>query len=636
MQSRTLQNRYQVIRELGGGGMGTVYLAEDTRLPGRQCAIKQLSPADLAASERNWAIQAFRQEAGMLANLRHPGLTAVTDFFPEGGNWYLVMEFVEGETLEDRLKRAPGGRLPLSEALEITRQLCAVLEYLHALNPPLVFRDLKPGNIMLNAQGQVKLIDFGIARLFKPGQTRDTMNLGTPGYAAPEQYGGMGQSDPRTDVYSLGAVLLQMLTGYNPVMANTPFPLPPPGQFVRNLPPHIEQAITCATQLHPHMRFANIRDFQQALQGNGAVGGAMKSATVAIPQQHGYQPTITPVSGGGAPAKQSNKGLIIGAIVVLIFLCVAGGIGGTVFWEQLFPAPTSIVSSPTPPNTVVVTQESTPVVNNPPIATPTQEPTPEIFTLTPTSQATPEIFTLTPTSQATPVPTLQWSDIGYSVQRRELSLATIGYSGRTAVVIVGSIQGDQDSTRDLVNSLITQINNNKQSIPAGTMFYFIPSINPDGNTSGSRYNANGVDLNRNWDTRDWRPDPPVPGYPQGKAGAGGRTPFSEPETRALRDLLSQLQSQGVDLRVIEFHASVNSPNEVYAAGSRSGNVARIFADTANYSVEQSWSAYTPTGELLTWCEEQGIIAIDVVIPQRGVSSIERTFQALIAVAQYNQ
>ena len=232
MPGTLLQGRYRVQRQLGGGGMGIVYLAEDTRLSGRYCAIKVMSPDQLAPQDRNWAIQAFKQEAQLLATLRHPGLAAVNDIFPENGDWYLVMEYVEGESLEDKLRRLPGGRLSAQEALSITRQLCDVLEYLHGCSPPVIFRDLKPSNVMVTPNGQVKLIDFGIARFFKQGQTRDTLNMGTPGYAAPEQYGGMGQSDPRTDVYSLGVVLYRMVTGYDPAEAITPFSLPPAESLV--------------------------------------------------------------------------------------------------------------------------------------------------------------------------------------------------------------------------------------------------------------------------------------------------------------------------------------------------------------------------------------------------------------------
>jgi len=260
-----LQGRYRILHQIGGGGMGIVYLAEDTRLAGRRYAIKEMSPAQLAPQDRTWATNAFQQEAQMLANLKHPGLTPVTDFFPEGSNWYLVMDFVEGETLEKRLEKVPGGRLPLGEALNVTRQLCDVLEYLHRRTPPVVFRDLKPGNVMLTPQGEVRLIDFGIARFFKVGQTRDTVNLGTPGYAAPELYGGLGQSDPRSDVYSLGALLLQMVTGYDPVAAVTPFPLPAPGSLMRGLPSHVEETISRATQLQPNLRHQSIVELRHAL-----------------------------------------------------------------------------------------------------------------------------------------------------------------------------------------------------------------------------------------------------------------------------------------------------------------------------------------------------------------------------------
>jgi serine/threonine protein kinase len=258
-----LQNRYRILRQIGGGGMGIVYVAEDTRLPGHHCAIKEVSPAALVPEERAWAIRAFQQEAQILARLSHLGLTAVTDFFPEAGNWYLVMDYVDGDTLEDRLKKAQGGRLPLKEALSITRQLCDVLGYLHAQSPPVVFRDLKPGNVMITPRGEVKLIDFGIARFFKPGQTQDTVNLGTPGYAAPEQYGGRGQTDPRSDVYGLGVLLHQMLTGYDPT--TTPFNLPPPRQLNPNIAPCIEAAIQQALQVNVAERLQSVKQFRSTL-----------------------------------------------------------------------------------------------------------------------------------------------------------------------------------------------------------------------------------------------------------------------------------------------------------------------------------------------------------------------------------
>jgi serine/threonine-protein kinase len=223
-----------------------------------------MSPAQLPTQDRNWAIATFKQEAQILAGLKHPGLTDVTDFFSDGGNWYLVMEYVEGETLKDYLERI-GGRLPQDEALGIIRQLCPVLEYLHSQSAPVIFRDLKPSNVMLTPQGKVKLIDFGIARFFKPGRRQDTMNLGTPGFAAPEQYGGQGQCDARADVYSLGALLLQMLTGYDPIAASTPFPLPSPGSLKRDLPAELKTAISRATNMDIAARYQTVGHFRRAL-----------------------------------------------------------------------------------------------------------------------------------------------------------------------------------------------------------------------------------------------------------------------------------------------------------------------------------------------------------------------------------
>lgn len=201
----------------------------------------------------------------MLAQLDHPGLTMVTDFFPDGGNWYLVMDYVEGETLKARLMRAPQNCLPIDQALHITRQLCAVLTYLHNRQPPVIFRDLKPDNIILTPNDEVKLIDFGIARFFKPGKTKDTILLGTPGYAAPEQYGGLGQSNPRTDIYSLGALLHHMITGYNPTQATSPFPLPDPSSIMPSIPSHIAEGITRATQMNPDLRYSTVQEIQQIL-----------------------------------------------------------------------------------------------------------------------------------------------------------------------------------------------------------------------------------------------------------------------------------------------------------------------------------------------------------------------------------
>ena len=215
-----LKGRYHTINQLGQGGMGSVYKAEDTELGNRLVAVKEMSQRGLTAQEAIEATEAFKQEAMMLAALLHPHLPRIYDHFLENGRWYLVMDFIEGQTLEDYLSKQPGQRLPLQEALEYAIQLCSVLDYLHTRQPAIIFRDLKPSNVMRTNDNQLYLVDFGIARHFKPGQARDTVAFGSPGYAAPEQYGKV-QTTPAADIYSLGALLHQMLTGNDPSV--TPF-----------------------------------------------------------------------------------------------------------------------------------------------------------------------------------------------------------------------------------------------------------------------------------------------------------------------------------------------------------------------------------------------------------------------------
>jgi serine/threonine-protein kinase len=588
-----LQNRYRIVRQVGGGGMGTVYLAEDLRLPGRRCAVKEMSPAFLSPHDQSWAVPAFQREAHLLASLNHPNLAAVTDFFPEGGNWYLVMEFVEGETLARRLERSPGHRLPLPEALPIIRQLCDVLEYLHTRQPPVIFRDLKPSNIMLTPEGRVKLIDFGIARFFKPGQRQDTVNLGTPGYAAPEQYGGLGQSDPRTDIYSLGVLLHQMVTGYDPAAAAVPFPLPPPRSLMPGIPPEVERVILRATQIQPDARYPTIQALRDDLFPPTQVIPPRRTPTLRYP-------AVAPdISAPTAPPRQ-RTGLWIGvgaAAIMLLAVCIIALIGvglSRPTWITRGPA-TSV------PAAGGVTPQATTGIS----PTPGGELTP-----TPAPAATPS-----PSPPSAPFHNLHWSSIGQSVQRRDISMAEIGYEGDTAIVVVGSIQGDQMNTRDLVQAMITELEGEPQQIPQGVMLYLIPSLNPDGNAANSRYNAHGVDLNRNWETTDWRPDAAVPGYPQGKPGSGGQYPFSEPETRALRDLLLQIRSRFPYLRVIVLHSSMRrSRGEVYPGGDSSMPLAEAYARAAGYDIESAWAEYTTSGELITWCDENRINSIDVVIP----------------------
>src|SRR5215216_6078475 len=270
-----LQDRYVIAEKLGQGGMGAVYRASDRRLSTVNWAIKEMSQSAITGPlERQQAREAFRHEAEMLAALNHPNLPRVTDHFEQDGKAYLVMEYVPGETLLSFLVRE-GLPQPKERVFEWARQLCEALDYLHTQSPPIIFRDLKPANIMLTPSGQVNLIDFGIARLFKQGQAKDTQAFGTIGYSAPEQYG-KGQTDARSDVYSLGVLLHQLLTGYDPT--ETPFRLPPAGQVNPNLPQQLSDAIATATNSEPDRRFASIAAFRSALFGmNGQANARVDS-----------------------------------------------------------------------------------------------------------------------------------------------------------------------------------------------------------------------------------------------------------------------------------------------------------------------------------------------------------------------
>src|SRR3989440_12024329 len=209
------RNRYFIMSKVGEGGFGSVYKATDRQSGDRLVAIKEVSLLGLHHQAMIEATTTFQREVNLLSQLDHPNLPRVYEHFQTPGHWYLVMDFIVGETLEEYQSKAPNRRLLLSEVLDIGLQLCRVLDYLHSQQPPIVFRDLKPANIMRTPAGQLSLIDFGIARCFKPGQAKDTVALGSLGYAAPEQYG-KAQTTPGADIYSLGAVLHQLLTTRDP------------------------------------------------------------------------------------------------------------------------------------------------------------------------------------------------------------------------------------------------------------------------------------------------------------------------------------------------------------------------------------------------------------------------------------
>ncbi len=235
-----LNGRYQLEKRIGQGGMGAVYKALDTSFNNRPVAIKEMSRTGLTPTRLQDAEEAFQHEANLLSSLLHRNLPRIYEHFTEDERSYLVMDFIKGQTLEDYLAQKGGGPLPLEQVLEWGKELCDVLSYLHKQQPPIIFRDLKPSNVMIDESGHIFLIDFGIARLFKPGQSHDTVALGSPGYAAPEQYG-KSQSSPRSDLYSLGALLHHLLTGVDP--SEQPFAFRPASQLNPDVPLELENLL---------------------------------------------------------------------------------------------------------------------------------------------------------------------------------------------------------------------------------------------------------------------------------------------------------------------------------------------------------------------------------------------------------
>ncbi|MFL5629011.1 MAG: protein kinase domain-containing protein [Ktedonobacteraceae bacterium] len=264
LERRTLLNkRYIIVRTIGQGGMGAVYQARDKRHQ-TICAIKEMSLSMVPAEERKQAIDNFKAEAKLLAGLSHPNLPVFWDFFTEGARHFLVMEYIDGFTLEEYLERnhAP---FPERRVLGWARQLCDVLAYLHSQRTPIIFRDMKPGNIMLTRNGRVKLIDFGIARLFHHRGSHDTQLLGTPGFAPPEQYG-KAQTDERSDIYSLAITLCQLMTN---TLSEQGFGLTDVQALNPNISLPVARALEKAAALAPEDRFQTVDAFRRALLGEG-------------------------------------------------------------------------------------------------------------------------------------------------------------------------------------------------------------------------------------------------------------------------------------------------------------------------------------------------------------------------------
>ena len=254
-----IDGKYEILKKIGQGGMSRVYLAMDNRL-NKQWAVKEI---DKQINDKNneIAFQSLVAEANLMKKLDHPSLPRIVDIIDSEDTIYIIMDYIEGEPLSTILDEY--GAQAQDVVIMWAQQLCEVLDYLHTRIPVIIYRDMKPANVMLRPDGNIKLIDFGIAREYKDTNISDTVNLGTKGYAAPEQFGGQGQTDPRTDVYCLGVTLYHLVTGQNP--CEPPYELYPIRHWNASLSGGLERIIQKATQLNPEDRYQSCAELLYAL-----------------------------------------------------------------------------------------------------------------------------------------------------------------------------------------------------------------------------------------------------------------------------------------------------------------------------------------------------------------------------------
>jgi len=396
---QVINRRYRIIEKIAEGGQSIVYLATDENAFGHRVVVKEFKIGAGTPVSREAALRQFEASARMLAQLHHPGIIQVIEYVLNGDVPLLITEYAEGETLHRRMQLEAFG-LPEEQVLDLAEQLCDVLGYLHSQNPPVIYRDLTPGNIIISPTGRIKLIDFGIARTVKTGKTSDTEPLGTTGYAAPEQYGNL-QTGPYSDIYSLGATLLYAVTGYDPSL--TPFMLPRADLIHPNLKEvstALADAIEKATQLDITERYQSVEEFRRAI----------RRARRRSPE----------VNLGKAPIQGAHVGAVVGLALVLFVLC--GGIGlmlasalGTLPGDSssdepalanLAP-PTATLSLTEAPATTSRSALMGASTESPPAApAATSTPLPQAtFTPTPRPSATPtEAPSPTPTMTASPTP----------------------------------------------------------------------------------------------------------------------------------------------------------------------------------------------------------------------------------------
>ncbi|WP_420642506.1 protein kinase domain-containing protein [Candidatus Leptofilum sp.] len=639
--TRKKYGRYQIESELGRGGMANVYLAHDPRF-GRKVALKVMSRAlqdDPTFRGR------FEREARIIATLEHPAIVPVYDYGEVDGQPFLVMRYMPGGTLAERIIAQP---FSLATAVPIIQRLAGALD--HAHQQGIIHRDLKPGNILFDQYENAFLTDFGIVKLAAGSSTDLTGSgvIGTPAYMSPEQIHGEQSLDGRSDIYTLGIILFEMLTGRKPYRADTPVkqmmahvlnPIPYIREIKPELPDAFEQVMQRVLAKERNLRFATAEELTQAISqtlsglspppvtessppDSKSTAELEDAPTISMEPPASVaqaMPTIVaervvdlpPAEEALAP-KRPFRWLGFGLLGVLL---VAAVLWGANRLGQADPTPTAERVELVLPTQIVpepsVTAVPAATVTVAPISSPTQVET---------------------------LPTSVITTIGQSANGTPLEVVRLGSGPTTLVFVAGLHAGFAPGSVELAKQVIDYYTENLTEIPPEITLLILPNVNPDsprapGQLAG-RLNGNGVDLNRNWDCR-WVANPPW-GSEEAVDGLGGSAPFSEPEVRSLSNFIVAQESTAVIFWQAKSAGGLVSPGECADGSTISQTLANVYGGATDYRIadfEALLNTEVP-GDATNWLDSQGIPAISVLNRDYTATDFEENLAAIDAVMQF--